>query len=318
VTGVQTCALPISTIKGGDVDNHIDKFMDNFENTISEDERDEIIELYRQKHPEDQGWRLDSNALKDYVINHPEVLQKAMGITNQGSVMPCYLRMIKPCIIGFGRRDTWFNYDFDLNDEDEDNPEASGDAVTVLDVMSGYEQQEISDHSYADLYDHILDNQGIRSEELLNFVSRGWEYDEKQWYMVPFKEILQDLGYDGVILNAKRFFGVGKGTTGFANMKGVQQAIHYIVWEPNQIKSAIGNKGTFDINSNDIRESKNIPQYKDILNKKGRLTPEEEQVLKLIDTYKKTLQSQRNQGYGNSLKAQNALKKLKKLGYEGA
>jgi hypothetical protein len=242
-----------ATLSGGDVTNHIELYKDN----MPFDERNQIVYDYCVNHGisyNDSGWKTEKAALDEYFEYHPEILTQHFGITNQGSVMPCYLKMEKPCIMGFGKRDTWFNYKYDT--KDEDNPEESGDALTILDVMSGYENSESTNHSYADLCDYISDKSGIDASELMIFISRGWEYDEEQWYMLPFKEILQDLGYDGVILNARRFFGTGPRTTGYANMKGVQQAIHYIVWEPNQIKSAIGNHGTFDGNSADIRESK--------------------------------------------------------------
>lgn len=56
-------------------------------------------------------------------------------------------------------------------------------------------------------------------------------------------------GFDGIVHSAERFLaGPDRG-----GMEGVTGATHYIMFEPTQIKSATGNKGTFDAADPDLR-----------------------------------------------------------------
>jgi hypothetical protein len=246
-----------ATSKGPDISNHIDEIYNSFDN----DDINLIVNNFIKNHPLDAKkynkytkYKLESKAFKDFINNHPEILKNSLGIEHQGSIMPCYLKMENPCIIGFGNKDTYFNNDNKINNDNSDldidyNPE--GDAAIILDILSDYDSEQNTTHSHSDLYDYFIEYGGISASELHNFINLGWDYDD-QSYMISFKDILVSLDYDGVIMNAKYFFGK-QGISG--HMKNTQNAIHYIVWKPNQIKSALGNKGNFDYNNSDIRES---------------------------------------------------------------
>jgi hypothetical protein len=96
-----------------------------------------------------------------------------------------------------------------------------------------------------------------RNAAPLKFVQR-WEGQEKVWALEgvngvrlknafgkDFTDALQEMGYDGIQYksNWRTGFNVGKD-------KNV-----YVVFKPEQIKSSIANKGTYDINNPDIRYS---------------------------------------------------------------
>jgi hypothetical protein len=89
-------------------------------------------------------------------------------------------------------------------------------------------------HDDANLYDYTDDQGRIQNSEIL-------------------KNVVQNMGYDGIIdRTVNKKFGserrVGKG------MEGMDpDTVHYIAFEPNQIKSAIGNTGEFDPSNPDIR-----------------------------------------------------------------
>ena len=65
------------------------------------------------------------------------------------------------------------------------------------------------------------------------------------------RELVEAAGYDGVIMDASRAFGAGRDIG--KPMEHVEGARHYVVFEPEQIKSATGNVGTFDPADPDIR-----------------------------------------------------------------
>jgi hypothetical protein len=58
----------------------------------------------------------------------------------------------------------------------------------------------------------------------------------------PIHETLQDLGYDGIHVTNP-------------NPKNLKEE-YFVAFEPTQVKSAIGNRGTYDINDPDITKKK--------------------------------------------------------------
>jgi GNAT superfamily N-acetyltransferase len=88
----------------------------------------------------------------------------------------------------------------------------------------------------------ILYNEGKLSKEKYNqWIEKGNASNgtTQVWKQLT-RELLQDLGYDGIV---------------YDNTKESSGGDSYIVFNPNQIKSAIGNTGEFDIESPDITKS---------------------------------------------------------------
>lgn len=92
-------------------------------------------------------------------------------------------------------------------------------------------KEKIQEHGIADLIDGY-------GQELHNDNTMGTNISD------VLSQCIQKIGYDGFVMDA--------GET-FKNMKDVYpgETMHYIVFNPNQIKSAIGNNGLF--NANDER-----------------------------------------------------------------
>lgn len=77
-----------------------------------------------------------------------------------------------------------------------------------------------------------------------------------------FREIAERAGYDGVIMDADRHFGSGRrgfGGSSVPSMEGVYPGtLHIVPFKPGNVKSAWGNRGTFDPELADIRAQSDI------------------------------------------------------------
>lgn len=117
------------------------------------------------------------------------------------------------------------------------------------------------------LYNHVDTSRGV-TPQMINDIAKLYTgnalhalendlfYDNPTAYRTALNKVL---GYDGVVKD----FGNGRK--------------HYVAWFPNQIKSAIGNRGTYDPNDPDITKAKGGQVSQDamqlaLLNKGGGLS----------------------------------------------
>ncbi len=205
------------------------------------DDPSDAIEYYNNKYNTEIDEENENEVDKAINVYASEVI---MGRTNEGSVMPCYLHMEKPCYVGFGDRDTFFEFNQNYDEESDEYGEPTGLGADLANFLSNYN---------IDIYEDMISYQGLSAFKLLRTI--GKEISEKyiedndgNLYIpgVLFAEFLKETNFDGIIQKPAMFF---------RSMNNVQRAFHYIVWEPNQIKSATGNNGNYSLDSNDIRES---------------------------------------------------------------
>lgn len=115
-------------------------------------------------------------------------------------------------------------------------------------------QEEFPEESVSVL--SILENPKIAFEFVDNYIP-DQNYGFGQCY-VHFKGlcsiVFQSMGYDCIKIDANHYFNTMNGTK---NENG-ENTNHYIVFKPNQIKSAIGNNGEYSIYDNDIRYRINL------------------------------------------------------------
>ena len=110
-----------------------------------------------------------------------------------------------------------------------------------------------------------MDRGGIHATDLEQIVKKGagYAYDPDSGDSATneiWRSALQHAGHDGIIDHTvdDKF---GSNRRGFAGaripgMEGVTpETTHYIAFHPEQIKSAVGNRGTFDPKETDIRKS---------------------------------------------------------------
>lgn len=170
--------------------------------------------------------------------------------SNQGVVMPVFAKMNNPVKLGT-KDETRYVINTKFDDETGDFLEESGNGIDLINAFKQTADEwgignEVDD-AYAALIDAFADGEvtaGKVDEILRDKLTDLYDIDGN--YTGPGKFIanmFKNMGHDGIIMNAEEYFGPDLMRKG---MEGVKNANHYIVFEPTQIKSAIGNRGTFD------------------------------------------------------------------------
>jgi hypothetical protein len=159
-------------------------------------------------------------------------------------IMPCYLKIEKPVILS-AKGGTYFELDYDegTGEESGSGSELYDAFMRVVGDQNIWEQVEES----SQLYD------GCSADD---FEAAVREHDDLMDNDLSAGEVLSDIykimGFDGIILDT---------SITHWNMKNMPAGTtHYVVWNANQIKSSIGNKGTFSTNSLNITEDEDANQ----------------------------------------------------------
>lgn len=177
--------------------------------------------------------------------------KQALKGSNDGAVMPVYLKMENPLVLG-GRRETEIDMEslivelqiaaqkFDgvkldaIEDDIKTHLAGNVDGYESDDVEPSAQQIiEAADYSVAMAMDESGD---LASKEII-------------------REAVQAMGFDGIIdRTVNKKFGSQSRRMFTSQMKGMDPStVHYIVFDPTQIKSATGNTGAFDPKNPDIR-----------------------------------------------------------------
>lgn len=178
-----------------------------------------------------------------------EQARRELGMVNQGFTMPMYASLRNPVVLG--KRGTIFDYNDNYDPELEDYVgEPTGKLVEFFDHLRdmadkyNINSDEIGQfHSRA--MESALDYGGMRLSELDRLARDGDGIinatDDNGDLAVGemMREALERMGYDGIIDETvpekfKKMHGMMPGTK------------HIIAFKPGQVKSAIGNRGTFD------------------------------------------------------------------------
>lgn len=203
---------------------------------------------------------------------HDELVGKAGAVA-----LPVYLSIQEPFIVGREESGTWLGVDVeysplsDFQDDEiadmrERNPDYTDDDIRrELSDNNGYEPTQSGKlidfiaalkseagrfndtdgvYEFIDsLAEHTYEG-GIRAEHL----DRLWRNHESASYVTDdngrlvrgelFRRALEKTGFDGIIDHSV--------TSKFPNMFDDSSAVHYVVFKPTQVKSAIGNRGTYD------------------------------------------------------------------------
>jgi hypothetical protein len=176
--------------------------------------------------------------------------EKQLGVKHEGAAMPVFLKMDRPFKVG-GKDQSQLDYDLPYNEETEEYADkATGKGAEFIDALreiaGDYESAEGANDFADSLQQEMMDGGGIPADklELLASKTEGLAYAEdpdtgKLAASEILRKALQKIGFDGIIDT--------RVSKKFPAMKGMKPSTaHYIVFEPNQIKSAIGNRGTFD------------------------------------------------------------------------
>lgn len=158
--------------------------------------------------------------------------------------------LIKVCKNFFNKHDDSVEVTVKLNGEmnkfkeavleymDETEMRSSSNFEQVLAEEFPFDSQEVS-------VKDILENDALQMlfcDEYIGDQNSVFDTNLVTWKSV-FANAIRKMGYDGIIMNAEEHF---------QNMKNIEDTTHYIVFESNQIKSAIGNNGDYSIDEPNI------------------------------------------------------------------
>lgn len=239
----QDVASNYATEKGGDITSKIEE--------LAERIPDEDVMEYANEH----GIKLDLETNENKKINTrlkfldvaKQMAKSQLNISNPRTI-PVYGRMKNPVILS-PKNSTTYDYQWD-----EETGEESGVASEIYHILVDLaEEWNIDGEKFArdifsNLTDNMLDNQGITAFELNQAIrDSDFSYDiqtDDGYNAVGdfIAELFQRLGHDGIIQDAHHYFG---------KMKNVRPGVkHFIFFHPNQLKSAIGNIGYYNPNTN--------------------------------------------------------------------
>jgi GNAT superfamily N-acetyltransferase len=157
-----------------------------------------------------------------------KVRRERLGHVSEGSVLPVFLRMERPLVIGDGETQFYLEYPQTADGDTDFEAEPTGNAAALIDALMAH---------------NLIDVVSWLQETALDGVSASRVVDKVKdalWLAGGETALLQDIfiraGFDGVI---DRYAGVR--WSGFTP----RGATHYTVFDSGQIKSAVGNVGTF-------------------------------------------------------------------------
>jgi len=188
------------------------------------------------------------------------------------NTMPVYLSIKNPVVLG-GDNETFFDYNEEYNEELDEYGEPTGALVDVVEALRNVPGSFVDfdpEKVIADIFEKSMGD-GLNATDLFKTMkqSEGMAYaiDDDSGALAATEIIRQafaEAGYDGYIDNTvdAKFGSSSVGARKYGKgMKGMNpDTVHYVAFRPQQIKSAIGNRGTFDNMNADIRFSERKPK----------------------------------------------------------
>jgi hypothetical protein len=216
-----------------------DYFQDNkIDNEVTDDNFDELKDKYGEK-----------------AIHH--AAQKALKGDSEGLVMPMYVRMLKP----FDMRPDGLILDYSYKTDDQGDPIAGSEQGALIDFLEAARNVLSTYNPNEEFTSSLLENgaDGISAKEIFDIATKTLSdnYDDNGDIISSghiIQEIAREAGYDGLIQDANSYFGTGRrgfGGLRVPSMAGVHEGVlHLMPFKDSQLKSAIGNKGTYSEKGN--------------------------------------------------------------------
>ena len=206
---------------------------------VAESIMDELQEEYRRENGEDCPY-----ASADYETLWTKAKERARtGVagTNLGTTMPVYLSIRRPVVVQ-KRGGTSFRVDYD-----EDTGAEKGTGAKLLEAARrvAYGRGMDGGRVVGLVVDALGDPSDFTAWEFEKGIRGSDEIEDEEGNMDPggfVAEVYRACGFDGVVMDAWSEFGGGSPYRAMEMDPGTK---HYVVWNPRQIKSAIGNRGTF-------------------------------------------------------------------------
>lgn len=199
--------------------------------------------------------RIASETDREY--NDPDVIAEAKQqyMANQGVTMPLFIRFDNPVVLG-GSYPTELDFNDGYDPETEEYGEESGKVVELMEALREIESEgEFSDFDAGKAIEAMLsdnfEGDNITAENLIANLkgSEGIMYAMDENDDMAGNEIIRQafsrIGYDGFIdQTVDQKFGSQRNTG--QSMAGMDKTtVHFVAFEPTQLKSSIGNTGEF-------------------------------------------------------------------------
>ena len=185
------------------------------------------------------------------------------------NTMKLFIRFNNPVVIG-GRGETFLDYNEPYNEETDEYGEPTGSLADFVEALREVAPDfNVSDREVESAIGKMLEQaegEGIKVSDAHNIIKRelldAYDDEGNSASNEVFRQALSGAGFDGVIdttVNQKfgpRMVRNGQVYDRSGGMKGMNDGtVHFIAFNPTQIKSATGNQGTFDPENPDIRYS---------------------------------------------------------------
>lgn len=195
---------------------------------------------------------------EEFEGDYEEALRQAKEqlADHQGAVMPIYLSIQNPFVIGSELNSTRLDFNEEYNEEEDSYGEPTGKLVDFIDALreesSGYDDGDV-EPLIQELIEEAQDEGGwITARRLYELAKGSQEFQSFQDFDSDgaplvgseiLRKALEAIGFDGIIDHTvgSKFQKMMKDVGADLNT-----VTHYIAFKPTQIKSAIGNTGTFD------------------------------------------------------------------------
>ena len=213
--------------------------------------------------------RLASNEFDDDMDAAREEAKKRLT-QESPNTLKLYVRMSNPAVQG-GPGETFFDYTEEYDEEADSFGEPTGKLVDFVESLRNvaYEFNEFdADAAMADVWNDATDSNGISLTDLVaklkasNAMLDAADDDGNIASSEAIRRALEGMGFDGVIdTTVYDKFGPKVRRSGqlydrSGGMKGMDEdTVHFIAFDPTQLKSATGNRGTFNPEDADITRS---------------------------------------------------------------
>jgi hypothetical protein len=241
---------------GPDLEIRIEQRTERLADELMDLDAEEIVDIAK-------GLKVDDSLIDVAKIEKsgasPELIREIATkelTTHGGAVMPVFARLQNPVKVGT-KDETTFRIDIEFDDAGDVVSE-SGNGVDLYNSLNDVGRQyDIPRDQIGDVWAKISDEMAgdeitagrvdkIIRENIYDVYTPDGELGGSGQFIA---DVFRDMGFDGIKMDAGKYFGPRQVGTGIKvkGMEGVEDATHYIVFEPTQIKSATGNIGTYSL-----------------------------------------------------------------------
>jgi hypothetical protein len=201
-----------------------------------------------------------------------ETRANAEHMQHRGATVPAYLRMENPAVLG-GKHETRLSHEYKFEDDDPEKdiigekgslPEFTQHLRNAASKYDDVGTDEL-EKAIAQMREH---GDGLKISDAIEILhaktgalSDAQDENGKMVGNEIIRDALERTGYDGIIdRTVNKKFGSERRGLG-KPMRGMKpNTVHYIIFHPNQAKSAIGNSGKFSNTNPDITAKNNSQQ----------------------------------------------------------